>query len=169
MVYRRQADAITMLLSLSRFKYKKVLRRHDRQWSQHFSHWRYSVLATRLKKRDLKSLTKYAEPTINNPRWTDGSRHSVEREDNDYPIVHQHGHDQLRPMCYRHRTGLISLSTQYLSNTLFMQVLGVDITELPKTDSGNQYIFIFEDLLTKWPFEFRMPDQKASRIAKLLV
>ena len=41
--------------------------------------------------------------------------------------------------------------------------------ELPKTDDGNQYVLVFQDFLTKWPFAFPMPDQKASRIAKLLV
>ena len=49
------------------------------------------------------------------------------------------------------------------------QIVGVDIMELPRTDSGNQYVLVFQDFLTKWPFAFPMPDQKSSRIAELLV
>ena len=41
--------------------------------------------------------------------------------------------------------------------------------ELPKTDAGKKYVLVFQDFLTKWPFVFPMPDQKALRIAELLV
>ena len=49
------------------------------------------------------------------------------------------------------------------------QVVGVDILELPKTDSGNQYLLVLQDILTKWPFAFPMPDQKTHRTVELLV
>ena len=48
------------------------------------------------------------------------------------------------------------------------QILGVDIMELPTTDKGNRYIIVFQDFLTKWPFVFPAPDQKAIRIVRLL-
>ena len=40
--------------------------------------------------------------------------------------------------------------------------------ELPKTSSGNSYVVIFQDLFTKWPFVFPVPDQQSSRIVWLL-
>ena len=46
------------------------------------------------------------------------------------------------------------------------QIGGVDIMELPKTKRGNQYVIV---LFTKWPLTFPAPDQKSSRIARLLV
>ena len=48
------------------------------------------------------------------------------------------------------------------------QILGVDIMELPMTATGNRYVVVFQDFLTKWPFIFPAPDQKAIRIARLL-
>ena len=49
------------------------------------------------------------------------------------------------------------------------QIVGVDIMEFPKTEDGNRYVLVFQDFLMKWPLVFPMPDQKADRIAKLLV
>ena len=49
------------------------------------------------------------------------------------------------------------------------QIVAVDIMELPTTDSGNRYVLVFQDFLTKWPMVFPMPDQKSHRIAELLV
>lgn len=49
------------------------------------------------------------------------------------------------------------------------QILGVDIMELPRTKQGNRYVVVFQDFFTKWPLVFPVPDQKASRLAKLLV
>jgi transposase InsO family protein len=49
------------------------------------------------------------------------------------------------------------------------QIVGVDVMELPVTESGNRYVLVFQDFLTKWPFAFPIPDQKAQRIARLLV
>ena len=40
--------------------------------------------------------------------------------------------------------------------------------ELPTTRHGNRYVVVFQDFLSKWPFVFPTPDQKAVRIAKLL-
>ena len=49
------------------------------------------------------------------------------------------------------------------------QIVGVDIMELPITTRGNRYVIVFQDLFTKWPMVFPTPDQKAVRIAQLLV
>ena len=49
------------------------------------------------------------------------------------------------------------------------QIVGVDIMELPITARGNRYVIVFQDLFTKWPIVFPTPDQKAERIARLLV
>lgn len=40
--------------------------------------------------------------------------------------------------------------------------------ELPKTESGNKYVIVLQDLFTKWPLVFPLPDQKSLRVAKLL-
>lgn len=48
------------------------------------------------------------------------------------------------------------------------QILGVDVMELPITESGNRYLIVFQDFLTKWPFIFAAPDQKAIRLVRLL-
>ena len=49
------------------------------------------------------------------------------------------------------------------------QILGIDIMELPKTAAGNKYVIVLQDFLTKWPMIFAASDQKAQRIAHLLV
>ena len=41
--------------------------------------------------------------------------------------------------------------------------------ELLRTDRGNRCVLVFQDYLTKWPMVFPMPDEKSSRIARLLV
>ena len=48
------------------------------------------------------------------------------------------------------------------------EIFGVDIMELPKTSSGNSYVVVFQDLFTKWPFVFPVPDQQSIRIVRLL-
>ena len=48
------------------------------------------------------------------------------------------------------------------------QILGMDIMELPKTDAGNRYAIVMQDLFTKWPLVFAAPDQKTLRLAKLI-
>ena len=48
------------------------------------------------------------------------------------------------------------------------QVLGIDVMDLPVTDRGNRHVVVIQDLFTKWPLVFPAPDQKASRIAKLI-
>ena len=47
--------------------------------------------------------------------------------------------------------------------------VAVDILQLPITSSGNRYVAVFMDYLTKWPEAFAIPDQKAETIAKLFV
>ena len=49
------------------------------------------------------------------------------------------------------------------------QIVGVEIMEFPKISKGNQYIVVFQDFLSKWPFVFPTKDQKATTLAKLLV
>jgi len=48
------------------------------------------------------------------------------------------------------------------------QIWGVDIMELPTTARHNRYVIVFQDMFSKWPLVFAVPDQKAIRIAKLL-
>ena len=48
------------------------------------------------------------------------------------------------------------------------QTLGEDMCELPTTSQDNRYVVVFQDFLTKWPFVFPVPDQKAMLIARLL-
>ena len=40
--------------------------------------------------------------------------------------------------------------------------------ELPTTEQGNRYVIVLQDFLSKWPFVFPAPDQKAIRIVRLL-
>ena len=49
------------------------------------------------------------------------------------------------------------------------QIVGVDIMELPLTTNGNKYAIVFQDLFTKWPMVYAAPNQKAARLAKILV
>ena len=46
------------------------------------------------------------------------------------------------------------------------QIIGVDMMDLPKMADGNQHV---QDYLTKWPMVYAIPDQKALRIAQILV
>ena len=50
-----------------------------------------------------------------------------------------------------------------------LQIVGMDIMELPKTQSGNKYVVIFQDFLSKWPMAFPVTNQKAITLVKLLV
>ena len=49
------------------------------------------------------------------------------------------------------------------------QILAVDVMDLPATSQGNKHVIVFQDYLTKWPMVYAIPDQKAHRIARLLV
>ena len=49
------------------------------------------------------------------------------------------------------------------------QILGIDIMDLPLTDRGNSHVVVVQDLFTKWPFAFPVPDQQTEGIARLLV
>ena len=48
------------------------------------------------------------------------------------------------------------------------QILGIDVMDLPMTERGNKHVVVIQDLFTKWPFVFAVPDQKTTRIARLL-
>ena len=37
--------------------------------------------------------------------------------------------------------------------------------DLPKTLQGNQHVIVFQDMFTKWPLVFAIPDQKTERVA----
>ena len=47
--------------------------------------------------------------------------------------------------------------------------MGVDVLQLPLTESGNQYAIVFLDYLTKWAEVFPVANQSAITIAQLLV
>ena len=49
------------------------------------------------------------------------------------------------------------------------QIVGVDIMDLPLTTAGNKHVIVFQDYFTKWPIVCPLPDQKAHRIARVLV
>ena len=49
------------------------------------------------------------------------------------------------------------------------QILAVDVMDLPTTSQGNKHVIVFQDYLTKWPMVYAIPDQKAHRVARLLV
>ncbi len=49
------------------------------------------------------------------------------------------------------------------------QIVGVDVMDLPVTTNGNKHVVVFQDYLTKWPMVYAIPDQKAHRIAHILV
>ena len=49
------------------------------------------------------------------------------------------------------------------------QMVGVDVMELPGTEQGNKYVVVFQDLFTKWPMVYAVPDQKTIRITWLLI
>ena len=47
--------------------------------------------------------------------------------------------------------------------------VGVDVLQLPVTESGNKYVVVFLDYLTKWVEAFAVANQSAETIARLLV
>ena len=49
------------------------------------------------------------------------------------------------------------------------QIVGVDVMDLPTTALGNKHVLVFQDLFTKWPMVYPVPDQKAERIVRILV
>ena len=49
------------------------------------------------------------------------------------------------------------------------QIVGVDVMDFPKTVKGNCHVLVFQNYLTKWPLVFAIPDQKSTRIARVLV
>ena len=49
------------------------------------------------------------------------------------------------------------------------QMVGADVMELPGTEQGNKYVVVFQDMFTKWPMVYAVPDQKTIKIAGLLI
>ena len=48
------------------------------------------------------------------------------------------------------------------------QKIGVDIMDLPCTERGNKHVVVFQDMLTKWPMVYPVPNQKTELLARLL-
>ena len=48
------------------------------------------------------------------------------------------------------------------------QILGIDVMDLPVTDQGNKHVVVIQDLFTKWPMVFAVPDQKTTLISRLI-
>ncbi len=48
------------------------------------------------------------------------------------------------------------------------QILGIDVMDLPLTENGNRHVVVIQDLFTKWPMVYPVPDQKSTRIARLI-
>ena len=48
------------------------------------------------------------------------------------------------------------------------QKIGMDVMDLPCTERGNKHVVVFQDMFTKWPLVFPVPDQRTERIARLL-
>ncbi len=65
--------------------------------------------------------------------------------------------------------GLDDIDLHLSSQSRPFQIVGVDVMDLPITTQGNKHVVVFQDYLTKWPMVYPLPDQKAYRIARLLV
>ena len=48
------------------------------------------------------------------------------------------------------------------------QKVGVDIMDLPCTECGNKHVVVFQDMFTKWPLVYPVPDQRSERLVRLL-
>ena len=84
--------------------------------------------------------------------------------------VHVQGRDGVLPELRRTCDGDRSWTTLQTTPPVQQpfQIFGVDIMELPMTEKGNRYVFVFQDFLTKWLLVFPAPDQKAIRITRLV-
>jgi len=52
------------------------------------------------------------------------------------------------------------------------QIVEIDMNlpmNLPKNKDGNKHVLVLQDILTKWPMVYPMPDQKIARIVKILI
>ena len=47
------------------------------------------------------------------------------------------------------------------------QIVGVDVMDLPVTESGNKHVLVFQDFLTKWPMVYPIPNQQTVHIVRL--
>ena len=49
-----------------------------------------------------------------------------------------------------------------------LQILTVDIMDLPLTKHGNRHALVFQGYFSKWPMVYAIPDQKAHRFMQTL-
>ena len=64
-----------------------------------------------------------------------------------------------------HRQPVRPIEIYDVFDRIAMDVVG----PLPMTREGNKYILVIQEYLTKFPWAFAMPDQKAHRVAQILV
>ncbi len=73
--------------------------------------------------------------------------------------------------CQRHKDPVprAKPALQPIAPVAPFHTIGMDIMELPMSYDGNRYLLVLMDYLTKWVEAFPMPDQKADRIAAIIV
>jgi len=54
-------------------------------------------------------------------------------------------------------------------NGIFDRIAVDVVGPLPLTRNGNKFILVVQEYLTKYPWAFAIPDQKAPRVAQILV
>ena len=64
-----------------------------------------------------------------------------------------------------HRQPLRSIEISGIFERIAMDVMG----PLPMTHRGNKYVLVIQEYLSKFPWAFAMPDQKADKVANIFV
>ncbi len=59
--------------------------------------------------------------------------------------------------------------TQFLCRGYFKYWVYIDVMDLPTMEQENRHVLIFQDYLTEWPMVFPMPNQKTTRVVRILV
>ena len=70
-----------------------------------------------------------------------------------------------KPPFRLHKQPLRPIEVNGVFERMAMDVVG----PLPLTNRGNKYILVIQEYLTKYPWAFPLPDQKAATVAKVLV
>lgn len=47
------------------------------------------------------------------------------------------------------------------------QIIEVDMMDLPLTAQENKHVLVIQDIFTKWPMVYAMPDQKSECIVRI--